>query len=194
MKSKYFINSTQLAKEIMNEKLNEGNIAIDATVGNGYDTLFIAERIGETGKVYGFDIQEKAIINTKEKLKENGYWQRALIIKDSHENMNKYIKEKVDFIIFNLGYLPGGNHNITTKFDTTIKAIKKSLNLLNRNGILLMVLYYGHENGKIEKEKVINFLESLDQKYFDVLMFNFINQKNNPPILIGVEKKKIGGF
>ncbi len=91
--------------------------------------------------------------------------------------------------IFNLGYLPGKDHNITTKAETTIKALKKSLKLLDDNGIVLLVIYYGHESGKEEKAALEKFTSKLDQKVYNVMKNSFINQVNNPPLLICIEKR-----
>ncbi|WP_425448672.1 class I SAM-dependent methyltransferase [Dethiothermospora halolimnae] len=189
MQARYFIKATEIAKHIIDLKVKEGDVVVDGTVGNGYDTLYLASKVGKCGKVYGFDVQQKAIDNTRDRLVENKLLNRVKLIKDGHEKMFDYIKEKVDLLIFNLGYLPKGDHSIITKPDTTISAIKQGLSLLNNNGILLVVLYYGHEGGEDEKKEVLKFLSNIDQKEFNVLKFNFINQKNKPPILLGVEKK-----
>ncbi|KNF07438.1 putative rRNA methylase [Gottschalkia purinilytica] len=186
---KYFVNAIDIVNNIMKKRVVEGSTVVDATIGNGHDTNLLASLVGNEGKVYGFDIQEDAINSTRIKLEKNNLDNRVRLIKDSHEYIQKYINEKVDFIIFNLGYLPGGHHSITTKSDSTIKAVEKSLELLNNNGILLIVVYPGHSSGKIEKEKIDDYLKLLNQKEFTVLKFDFINQINHPPILYGIEKK-----
>ncbi|QQY80644.1 class I SAM-dependent methyltransferase [Keratinibaculum paraultunense] len=188
MKFKHFINPVETVKKIMYYYVKEGYIALDCTVGNGKDTLRLAKLVGKNGKVYGFDIQGEAINNTKNKLKELGLEQNVILINDGHENINKYIHENLDFIVYNLGYLPGGDKNIKTQPTTTIKSLKKALPLLNNNGLLLITCYVGHDGGKEEQEIVEIFLKSLDQKMYNVLQFKFINQRNNPPILYGVEK------
>lgn len=189
MRSKYLTNVTDLTKLINKEIIKEGYVAIDATVGNGYDTEYLAGKVGCTGKVYGFDIQEKAIENTRKKLKEENLLDNVELILDGHENMDDYINEKVDSIFFNLGYLPKLDHNIKTKSETTVIALKKSLDLLKKNGILSICIYLGHDGGVEEKEAIEDLLFNLEQKNFDVLKCDFKNQKNNPPQLILVEKK-----
>jgi len=188
MRFKHFINPVETVKKIMNYYIKDGHIALDCTVGNGKDTLNLVRLVGEKGKVYGFDIQEKAIINTEKKLQKLNLDKNVILINDGHENIDKYIYENIDFIVYNLGYLPGGDKNIKTKALTTVKSIKKALSLLNNNGLLLITCYIGHDGGKEEQEAVENFLESLDQRRYNVLKFKFINQRNNPPILYGVEK------
>ena len=185
---KYFVNPVNIGKRIMTDYVKEGYTVLDCTVGNGNDTLHLAKLVGDSGKVYGFDIQSIALEITKGKLDKEGLERRALLIHDSHENIDQYIFEKLHLIVYNLGYLPKGDKNIKTKPSTTIKSIKKALPLLQSNGLLLITCYTGHEGGKEEKEKVEAYLKFIDQKYANVLEFNFINQKNNPPILYGVEK------
>lgn len=188
---KYVNNVISITREIMLEKVKIGNVVVDATAGNGHDTLLLAKLVGQEGKVYGFDIQESAIKNTNQKLIENKLAERVYLIQDSHENIDKYIDERTDLVIFNLGYLPGGNHSIVTKAKSTTIAIEKSLNLLKENGLLVITAYVGHEEGKTEEKYVKEYLSNLDQKEFNVLKFEFINQINNPPILYCVEKNKL---
>jgi len=178
-----------MANELMSKRVKKGDIVIDATVGNGNDTIFLSELVGDMGKVYGFDIQATAIINTKKKLLEKGFLERTKLFEDSHENINIYIHEEVDLIVFNLGYLPGGNHEIITKADSTVAAINKGLKLLKKNGIMIITAYYRHLGGLEEKEVVEKFLGNLNQKDFSVLKFQFINQINYPPMLFGIEKR-----
>ena len=189
MRSKYFNKATDIAKHIMKEKIKEGNIVIDATAGNGNDTAFLAQLVGEWGKVYAFDVQDLAIKNTRIRLEELGLIDRVTIINAGHESMDSYVKSETDLIIFNLGYLPKGDRSIITKSETTTIALRKSLELLSKNGILLVVIYSGHDGGKKESTDVENLLNGLDQKKYNTMKINFSNQKNNPPILIGVEKK-----
>lgn len=91
-------------------------------------------------------------------------------------------------VIFNLGYLPRGNHEITTKMETTIEAVQKCVDILEPNGIILLSIYTGHENGKKEKEALENFTATLNQKEYNVAHICFANQINNPPELICIEK------
>lgn len=188
MNKKLIKNATGLAKNIINNKLENGMIAVDATIGNGNDTLELAIGVGSSGKVYGFDIQKVAIENTRKLLINNNMESRVHLIHESHEKLLEYIDEKIDLAIFNLGYLPRGDHSIITKSESTIKAMESILNNLNENGILIVVVYYGHEGGKKEKEDLESYLNNLDQKRFTVLKMDFINQANNPPFVFHIEK------
>ncbi len=104
-----FVNVVEISKRICLTKLREGDIAVDCTMGNGNDTVFLGHLVGEKGKVYAFDIQEEAVINTKKKLEELNFLERAELILDGHENIDNYKIENVKLVIFNLGYLPKGD-------------------------------------------------------------------------------------
>lgn len=189
MSFRTFINAVEIAKKIMKLYVKSGFVALDCTVGNGNDTLLLAQLVGREGKVYGFDIQPVAIDITKHKLIKEELDNRVILVNDGHEKIDKYINEKLDFIIYNLGYMPRGNKKIKTKTITTLESVKKALLLLKSNGILLVTGYTGHEGGKEECDELKCFFERLDQKEYSVLEFKFINQKNDPPLLYGLEKK-----
>lgn len=188
LRAKYINKVTEVNKIYLEDIINEGDMAIDATMGNGYDTIYLAKKVGQNGKVYAFDVQEEALKSTSKKISKEGLENVELIL-DGHENMDKYVKEQVSCIVFNLGYLPRAKHQIITKADTTISAIKKGLELLKPNGVMSIAIYSGHEGGMEEKEAVYEFTRNLDQNYFNVLCTKFINQINNPPELLLIEKK-----
>ncbi len=171
--------------------LEEGDIVIDATVGNGHDTLFLANLVGENGLVYGFDIQEEAINNAKKRLKNNKVKDRVHLMLKSHENLDKFIESNsVSAVLFNLGYLPGSDKNIITKSETTIRAIKSSLKVLKLGGFIVLVIYPGHKGGKKEKEDIIKFSKELDRKKYNILHYNYINQNDKPPEVLIIKKRK----
>ena len=168
-------------------KLPLGGVVIDATAGNGFDTLKLCRAVGENGRVYAFDIQKSALSETERKLIEQGF-SNATLICDSHSVLDKYVKEPVDGVVFNLGYLPGGDHSLQTKSETTIEAIKKSLVLLKSTGFISVTVYYGKNSGTDEKERVMEFLKPLDYKNYTVLVHDFYNRPNNPPITVIITK------
>ncbi|MDP4161050.1 MAG: class I SAM-dependent methyltransferase [Bacillota bacterium] len=184
----FFKNVLEIAKELCTLKLNPGDIAVDCTMGNGNDTSFLCSLVGEKGKIYAFDIQEEAVIATRKKLQKLNLLERAELILDGHQNIDKYFIGNVRLVIFNLGYLPRGNHEITTKKETTLQAVQKCLDLLEPNGIILLVIYPGHENGKLEKEALESFTSKLNQKVYNAANICFTNQINHPPELICIEK------
>ena len=174
-------------KFLLEEAVSPGDCVIDGTAGNGHDTLFLAELTGPSGKVFAFDIQQEAIKATSEKVR--GY-QHVELVHDSHAKIQEYVKEPVSAAIFNLGYLPKGDHRIITKAQSTLTALQQCLDLLQANGVLLVVVYSGHEGGSDERDAVMEFVSTLPQKSFDVLKYEFVNQKHSPPFLLAVEKKK----
>lgn len=176
------------SKKLLKEVIDKNSIVVDATCGNGNDTLFLAKTSAK--RVYGFDIQQQAIDNTTSLLREHDLLERCEIILDSHSNFDKYITDPLRAVVFNLGYLPNADHNITTVADTTMLAINKFLEKLELGGRIIIVVYWGHENGKIEKETLLRELTVLEQKNVEVLIYQFINQKNNAPFIIALEKKR----
>ncbi|KGJ49573.1 SAM-dependent methyltransferase [Clostridium sp. NCR] len=189
MKVKYLTKVTDLNKVLLEDVINEGDIVIDATMGNGYDTKYLAEKVGENGFVYSFDVQEEAIKSTKKRLEKAELIDRVNLILDGHQNMDMYVNKEVSCVMFNLGYLPRAKHQVITKPETTLEAIKKSLELLKPNGVVSIAIYTGHEGGMEECDEVFGYVSKLDQSEYSVLNCNFVNQINHPPRLIMIEKK-----
>ena len=189
LRAKYINKITEVNKIFLEKIIEKGHVVIDATMGNGYDTLYLGNLVGETGKVYAFDVQEEALTSTRKKVVRDNMEDRIELILDGHQNLDKYVKEEVSCVVFNLGYLPRAKHMVITKPDTTLEAIKKSLELLKPNGIISIAAYIGHEGGLDEKNYICEYLDNLDQKQYNVLHMEFTNQINNPPQLILVEKK-----
>lgn len=181
------------ARSLLKKAVSEGDIAVDCTIGNGHDTLFLSQLVGSTGTVYGFDVQHAAIENTTARLQENGVLDRVSLHLTGHQFImdvipNKYVG-KVTGAIFNLGYLPGSDKTIVTKPETTIAAIDQLLEIMAPKGIIIVVIYHGHDAGAIERDLLLDYAVQLDQKKTHVLQYQFINQKNNPPFIIAIEKK-----
>ena len=189
LRAKYINKITEVNKIFLEKVVNKGDVVIDATMGNGYDTVYLGNLVGEDGKVYAFDVQEEAIKSTRKKVERDNMTDRVELILDGHENLDKYVDEEVACVVFNLGYLPRAKHVVITKPDTTLQAIKKSLDLLKPNGVISIAAYIGHEGGMEEKDYICEYLNNLDQKEYNVLHMQFTNQINNPPQLILIEKK-----
>lgn len=173
-------------KFLLEQALKLGDHAVDATAGNGHDTHFLAGLVGDEGKVFAFDIQEEAIRNTRERVE--GFPQVELI-HDSHGKISSYVKEPISAAVFNLGYLPKGDHSIITKSRSTLAAIEQCLSLLKPKGVVLIVIYSGHTGGGEERDAVLDFVTQLPQASYDVLQYGFINQRHSPPFLVAIEKK-----
>lgn len=178
---KYVGDLSDIAQNVVKAYVENKNIAIDATLGNGHDTDFLSE---EFQKVYSFDIQEIAVENYKKKKKEN-----VLLLNDSHHKLKEYIKEDVDCVMYNLGFLPGGDKNITTTSETTLKSIEVALEMLKSGGIITIGIYIGHDEGENEGNKVLQFLEKLPKNKYGVLLHKFINRSKSAPMLAIIEKK-----
>lgn len=181
-------NSLTISHELIKKVVQQGDTVVDATMGNGNDTLFLAGLVGGNGKVYSFDIQEYALANTRKKLEDNGIGDCVELIMDGHQNIDRYVEKGVKAVMFNLGYLPKGDHNIGTKAETTIEALKKSMELLVIGGIIMMVIYYGGDSGFDEKEAVLEYVKTIDCRKHVVLVSDFVNQINCPPIAVCIEK------
>ncbi|MBC6309769.1 methyltransferase domain-containing protein [Listeria sp. FSL L7-1582] len=179
--------------DLLTRLILPGDTVVDATIGNGHDTAFLANLVGVNGHVFGFDIQQEAIEATTQLLTEKHVADQVTLFRESHANMIELLPQQTEIkaAIFNLGYLPGGDKTITTLADSTIKAIEAALSLLTVGGIVILVIYHGHPEGQTEKSAVLHYTEALPQEQFHVLEYRFINQRNNPPFVIAIEKRKI---
>ena len=181
---------TTWVHELFRLQVKEEGVYIDATMGNGHDTLFLFEMAGEKGKVLAFDIQERALEATDKLLREHQMRERAGLYLESHVFIDHYAeKESVDGIIFNFGYLPGGDHELATRADTSVKAVDTGLALLKRGGVMALCIYSGGDTGYEEKEKILEYLKALDEKRYLVIMNSFYNRKKDPPLPVFVVKK-----
>ncbi|KHF39696.1 class I SAM-dependent methyltransferase [Halalkalibacter okhensis] len=181
------------ARFLLENALEPGDYAVDGTVGNGHDTVFLANLVGENGRVYGFDIQPQAIEQATARVIEHQLLERVTLFQKGHEEVRSLIPEtehtKIKGAIFNLGYLPGGDKSIVTEATTTIASISALLDIMPKGGTIVLVIYHGHEGGKREKDALLSFLEQYDQRLAHVLKYEFINQANDPPFVVAVEKR-----
>lgn len=179
------------AHHLLEESVQAGDTVVDATCGNGNDTLVLCQLVGETGQVYAVDIQKQAIESTKKRIEENNF-SNVTYVHDSHSNLKHYLPEdlkgKLGGAIFNLGYLPRSDKKVITKGDSTIAAIETLLEYIRKKALVVIVIYHGHEGGAEEKDAVLHYVKNLDQKKFAVLKYQFINQQNNPPFIVAIEK------
>ena len=176
----------QMAHAFLEEVVTDEDIVVDATMGNGYDTLFLA-RLAK--KVYAFDIQEQAIEQTTKRLAEAKLDNVELFL-TGHENVDQYV-ESIKAAIFNLGYLPSADKTVITQPHTTIQALEKLCQRLVTGGRIAIMIYYGHEGGDVERDAVLDFVSQLPQQEFTVALYKTINQINQPPFLVMIEKLKM---
>lgn len=174
------INLLEIEKNFLIPHIKKGGVAVDFTMGNGHDTLWLSNAVGEEGKVYAFDIQPQALISSHKLLTESGAPKNYTLILDSHSNVMDYVEEKICIGMFNLGFLPGGDKSITTKRDTTMVAIRAAIDLLDADGALLIAVYPGHEEGTIEGELIEQELMTLNRKELCASKFKIVNSPTSP--------------
>lgn len=180
------------AQAIVTAAIGEGSRVVDATMGNGHDTLWLAQSVGETGRVIAFDVQQAAIDKTRERLSAEGLSGRAELILGGHERMGEFVTESVDAIVFNLGWLPGTPHQCTTKVETTLRAVASAARLIKPGGVVTICVYPGHEEGLKEREALIDWARGLDDGVFDAIVCGYANIRKLPPLLIAVTKREKG--
>ncbi len=189
---------TTKAHQFIQPVLGDGDIAVDATAGNGHDTLFLAQTVGKNGKVYGFDIQQDALDNTYQKLKTNHAEKQVALFHAGHETMPILLPEhsngKIKAIMFNLGYLPGGDKSRTTGLSTTLAALEASLMLLVTGGRITILAYTGHPGGREETEAVKNWAKLLPTDLYTTsteatAVKTFAREMKFPPELIMIDKQ-----
>ena len=167
-----------------------GAFCIDATAGNGGDAAFLCSLAGPTGHVLALDIQPEAVANTQRLLEEQGYSQMSRVLLKSHAEIDSLApSESVDCIVFNFGWLPGGDHSIFTRKETSLEAVGRSLGLLKSGGLLSLCLYYGRNNGYEERDALLDWAARLDPAKYNALCCTFPNRENDPPFPIFVVKE-----
>lgn len=191
----------EMAHWMLKDIINTNDVVVDATMGNGYDTQFLAE-LG--ANVYAFDVQEEALNATEKRLDDAGIKNQIFeknlsnlltepsvnLVLSGHEKLSEYVKEPIKAAIFNLGYLPKTDKSVVTKADTTLTALDALTNKLVVGGRIAIMIYYGHEGGMEEKDAVIKWTSSLPQKDWEVTSYAPLNQIHTPPILVLIEKRK----
>ena len=175
------------------QQVKDGDICIDATAGNGRDTEVLCELVGESGKVYAFDIQEVALENTRSRLEKAGLLGPVRLVLAGHEQMLQRVDKsecgEVSCVVFNFGYLPGGDYRIATKPATSILAIEMALNLVRKGGLVSLCIYSGGDTGFEEREEILAWLKALDSKRYIVIVNEFYNRDNHPPLPVLIVKR-----
>lgn len=177
------LNTLGLAHDFLRRQVKPGAVCIDATAGRGRDTVLLCRLAGPAGRVLAFDIQTDAVRQTRKLLEQEGL--TAEVIQDSHANMEQYAApETVDCIVFNFGRLPGGDPHIFTVAESSIAAIDAGLRLLKPGGVMSLSLYYGGANGYDERDAILAHLRTLDDRRCSVLVCDWANRRNDPPMPI----------
>lgn len=173
--------------------LSSGDFAVDATLGKGFDTLFLAQQVGLGGRVFGFDIQAEAIEVSRKFLLAHDCLDRVSLILGSHANMESLLPPnvhgKIAAFMFNLGYLPGFDKRIITQQESTLEALAASRKLIAKRGIISILAYPGHPGGEIETQAVIHYCEALaGEPHFSLQVFHSESAQAHAPILLIIEK------
>ena len=183
------LNTLSMIHEFLRQHVVPGAFCIDATAGKGRDTALLCRLVGEGGHVLAFDIQPDAIAQTKALLSSEGL--TASVILDSHAHMEQYAApETVDCVVFNFGRLPGGDPSVFTRAESSVTAIGAGLRLLKPGGVMAIDLYYGKGNGYGERDAVLSYLKTLDDRRFSVLRCDWANRRNDPPMPIFIWKEQ----
>lgn len=188
-----FLKAVPFAHQMIEQILSSKDIAIDATAGNGHDTLFLSKLTAGTGHVYSMDIQQSALLSTKNRLETNDIPQSCYtLLHGCHSELFSSLSDSlignVQAIMFNFGYLPGGDHSLITKSQTSLQAVSKAIPFLAIGGRLTLTFYTGHTGGEDEYRCVMDYIESLDPKNYVVLIYKFVNLQNKPPFVAVVER------
>ena len=182
------LNTLGLVHEFLRQHVKAGAFCIDATAGKGRDTALLCRLAGPTGRVLAFDIQQEAVDQTRTLLEREGL--TAEVILDSHANMERYAQPgAVDCVVFNFGRLPGGDPRIFTRAESSMAAIGAGLRLLRPGGGMAIALYYGGENGYEERDAVLEYLKTVDDRAYTVLCCDWANRRGEPPMPIFLWKE-----
>ncbi len=183
MENKFPLNALGLSHQFMAAHIREGAFCIDATAGKGRDTLFLCRLVGDSGRVLALDIQPDAVTQTTALLEQEGVAHRAQVIVSCHSRLADYAaSDSVDGIMFNFGWLPGGDHNTFSHADTSVAAVTAALDLLKVGGVMTLCLYYGRQNGTAERDAILAFLPAIDNRRFTVIRGDFANRTGDVPI------------
>lgn len=166
-----------------------GDTVVDATLGNGHDTLMLCELVGETGRVIGFDIQPDAVERTRERLADAGMLSRCTLYAEGHEHLSERVITPIRTATFNLGWLPGGDKRITTHWETTRAAISAALSLLMKGGVCTICAYPGHAAGDEERAALMAYLSALRPQEYNVLHHRFLNAGAGAPECFVVQRQ-----
>jgi tRNA1(Val) A37 N6-methylase TrmN6 len=184
-KSQFTPRPTSLAWTILRDAIRAGDTVFDATTGNGHDTVFLAECVGATGRVLAFDIQESAIRSARLKVDQAGFAPRVEFHQCSHARMAEHAAAgSVSAVMFNLGYLPGEDHETTTVASETLAGLHAAAGLLQSGGVLSVICYPGHQAGADEAVAVESWFKSQTDKGWRVAKYQMLGTVKPAPFLV----------
>jgi hypothetical protein len=185
----------ELARDLVSRNLSEDGFAVDATVGNGHDTLWLALQVGPRGSVIGLDLQQEALVIATARLHDAGVLDRVVLLRSGHERIGSLLqspgpKGRPSAIMFNLGYLPGGDRSVVTRPDSTILALQASIELVSPGGMITVVLYPGHPTGLEESRAVEDWANGSISRHAELLRVTPIHSTNPAPWLLAISPRK----
>lgn len=186
-----FLKATEMAHQVVRGRVNLGETVVDTTLGGGADLVFLSGCVGSEGKVIGFDVQGVALERSRARWEKSGGEGDVELHAVGHEHMGDLVSGEVAAVMFNLGYLPGGDKSVITRTETTLEALAMAVDLVRPGGVVTVVCYPGHEGGAEEADAVVAWAAGLEQEKFAVMRYGFLNQRNTPPFLVAVER--LGG-
>lgn len=182
----------EMTKFFIRKAVSSGGTVLDATVGNGHDTLFLASLVGPSGRVYGFDIQSEALDNARARIAETEYADRITLYHAGHEQAAQLLPQEVQGSIqaamFNLGYLPGGDRLVVTTAAATITALTAICGMLQPHGVITVHVYTGHEGGQHEGSAVSEWVATLPWDRYRVARYDICNKQKNAELLLVIER------
>ena len=188
------LNIVPFIHSVLRAHVRCGDTVVDATMGNGHDTQLLARLVGPQGRVYAFDVQQRALDGTRERLGQEDLLARATLLAESHEHIAARVPGPASAILFNLGYLPGADKSVATQAETTLSALEQALRLLSPGGLLLVAIYWGHAAGAREKALLDPWFTRLDPAQYRVAKYEFLNNIKPAPYLILVERRGEAGW
>ena len=187
------ISLAETAHHLLSKQLKTGDAVIDATLGNGHDTLFLAQAIGSEGQLFGFDIQETALNNTRQRLQNQQIQTAVTLFQASHADMLEHIASQwhgqIQAVMFNLGYLPGADKTLITQATSTLKALDAACQLLAEQGILTVMAYPGHPGGDDDTQQLTAWCQQLNPQQFSQQIIFSHHDKPTAPRLFVIRKR-----
>lgn len=178
-----------LAHHFLRAAVRPGDRVVDATCGNGNDTLFLARLVGGAGRVWAFDVQQDAVQNSSTLLYEHDCLCQVELFHQGHEHLGEIVREPVRAVVFNLGFLPGGDRACITRPETTVTALGQSADILLPGGIVTVAVYPGHSGGGDESEAVEKWASGLPPALFNAWRHRQLNRSDAAPYLLLVERR-----
>jgi len=182
------LNALALSHYYIQQVVQPGDRTVDATAGNGGDTVFLAGLVGPDGHVDAFDIQASALEKTRLRLAAAGFADICTLHLASHDQMASCLAPGLAAVMFNLGYLPGGDHRIGTQAESTLAALGQAMQLIRIGGIITMGIYYGGDSGFAERDAVLDYLKTISVHEFAVQRIELFNAVNCAPVFVCLER------